>query len=276
MEEKSVFEFRNYKAFLKYLENNKSKNGRGFRADLARAAGCQTAYVSQVLNGKANFSLDQSHSLNRLLLHNKAESRYFLLLVEHSRAGTIELRKHLLEEMEDQIQRQLNLKERFKVKESLSEQDQMIYYSEWIYAAIHIAVTIINLQSSEAITQFLQIPKQKTEKILKFLTSVGLITKMGSDKYEIGTSRLHVGRDSVLLSKHHTNWRLQAINSLEREGEKDLHYTSIVSLSQTDVLEIKSRLVKEIESFNAIVKDSKEETLCCLALDFFSLNRTSE
>lgn len=45
----------------------------------------------------------------------------------------------------------------------------------------------------------------------------------------------------------------------------------MVSLSYEDVLKIKSSLVKEIDSFNGTVKDSKEETIYCLALDFFTL-----
>jgi hypothetical protein len=76
--------------------------------------------VSQVLNGKANFSLEQSQGINKLLIHNRDESRFFLLLVEYSRAGTESLRLHFLELIEEQMQRQLNLKERFQIKEVLS------------------------------------------------------------------------------------------------------------------------------------------------------------
>jgi hypothetical protein len=111
------------------------------------------------------------------------------------------------------------------------------------------------------------------QKILKFLISVRLITQSKGGRYQIGTARLHLGDDSGLVSKHHTNWRIQAIGSFERDDERDLHYTSVVSLSYGDIAEIKSRLIKEIDSYNSIVKDSKEETLCCLALDFFGLNK---
>jgi uncharacterized protein (TIGR02147 family) len=273
MATKPVFEFRDYKAYLKHTESKRPHRGRGFRADLARATGCQTAYVSQVLNGKANFSLEQSHAINELLIHSKEEARFFLTLVEYVRAGTQKLRSHFLEIMEEQIQRQLNLKERFKVKESLSLEDQTTYYGEWAYAAIHIAVTVGQLQTAEALAEFFNLPKLKIQKVLKFLTTTGLVTEIPGGKYQIGTARLHLGNDSPLLAKHHTNWRLQAMNSFERESERDLHYTSIVSLSLEDVLQIKSRFVREIDAYNLIVKDSKEETICCLALDFFTMAR---
>lgn len=273
MDSKSVFEFRDYKAYLKYIESRRPQKGRGFRAELSRTIGCQTAYISQVLNGSANFSLEQAQYVNKLLLHNKEESRFFILVVEYARSGTPDLRTHFLELMDEQIQKQLNLTERFKIKEVLSFEDQTTYYSEWAYAAIHIAVTISKLSSAEALAEFYQLPKIKVQKILKFLLSAGLIAETRPNQYTIGTARIHLGQDSALVSKHHTNWRLQAMNSFERETERDLHYTSVVSLSHEDILEIKSRFVKEIDSFNSIVKDSKEETMYCLAMDFFSISK---
>jgi hypothetical protein len=75
-----------------------------------------------------------------------------------------------------------------------------------------------------------------------------------------------------MISKHHINWRLQAIRSLERKDmDGVLHYSSVVTISKKDVIEIKSLLVKAIESSKAIVRDSKEEELHSLCLDFFKV-----
>jgi len=273
MTNKSVFDFKNYKLYLKYIESIRTNSRRGFRASLARAANCQTAYISQVLNGNANLSLEQSESINRLLVHTKEDSRFFLLLVEYARAGTQNLRHHFLELIEEQLQKHLDLAERFKVKKELSFEDQVIYYSEWTYAAIHIAITIPQLQSVESLCDFFQVSHHKVQKILKFLITTGLIVSNSANQYTIGKARLHLGRDSNLLSKNHTNWRLETINSFDIENETNLHFTSIASLSNEDVLAIKARLIKEMEAYNAIVKNSKEETLYCLSLDFFSLHK---
>ena len=272
MTAKSVFEFRNYKTYLSYFESHMHNKGRGFRAALARAASCQTAYISQVLNGKAHFSLEQGHAFSKFLIHTKEEARFFLILIEYARAGNNELKSQFLEMIEELIQKQLNLKDRFQVQDVLSLEAQTIYYSEWAYAAIHVAVTVPNLQLVGALSDFFKLSESKVQKVLKFLISSGLVTQ-SAGRYQIGSSRLHLGNDSGLISKHHTNWRLQSMNSFERETERDLHFTSIVTLSLDDVLEIKARFVKEIESFNSIVKLSKEETVSCLSLDFFSLNQ---
>ena len=94
MDNKTIFEFDDYKAYLKHFSARRPKGGRGFRAEIARCASCQTAYVSQVLNSNANFSLEQAQALNKLLLHNKEEGQYFLLLVQFHRAGSRDLRSH--------------------------------------------------------------------------------------------------------------------------------------------------------------------------------------
>lgn len=273
MKNKSIYEFRDYKAYLRFLESHRPQGSRGFRAELSRTVGCQTAYTSQVLNGSANFSLEQAQVLNEWLAHDKNESRYFLFAIDYARAGTALLRANYLELMEELIQKQLNLKERFKVKEMLSSEDQAVYYGHWAYAAMHMAVTVPQLQTPEAISDFFRFPQARVNKVLKFLVSVGLVVNAKPNHYTIGTARLHLGVDSPLLPKHHVNWRLEAMKSLDREAESDLHYTSIVSLSQEDVLAIKALLVKEIDAYNAIVKPSVEETLCCLTLDFFELEK---
>lgn len=269
---KSIFDFKDYKKYLEFIESLKPHRGRGFRADLARAANCQTAYISQVLNGRAHFSLEQAHSLNKILFHNKEEAQYFLTLVEFARAGTSELKNYFQEQLEEQLQKYLNLKKRFNIKEALSPEDQSLYFSEWTYAAVHMAITIPQLQSLKAVSSFLQISEAKVSKVLQFLTSRGLV-EQEKEYFRLRTTRMHIGSEEAMIQKHHTNWRLQALKSLESVSAKELHYSSVVSLSEEDVLKIKSNLVKEIDEYNSIVKDSKEETLYCLAIDFFTLKK---
>lgn len=270
MQNKDIFDFRDYKTYLKYVADGKPRGGRGFRAEIARAARCQTAYVSQVLNSGAHFGLEQAYALNHLLLHGHEEAHYFILLVQYARAGTQELKDYFLELMGDALQRKLNLKERFKIKETLSFEDRAHYYSEWYFAAIHILLTIPRCRNPIEISKYLNFPLLKVERILKFLVKAGLAIEEKSG-YNIGTTRIHLGKDSPLISKHHINWRHKSIQSLEKEIENNLHYTSIVSVSRQDALLIKSRVIKEIDAFNSIVKDSKEEELFCFALDFFSM-----
>jgi hypothetical protein len=67
----------------------------------ARAIGCQTAYISQVLNADLNFGLEQALKISLLLGLTEDEKRYLLFLVEKSRAGTIELKAHFQKQLEE-------------------------------------------------------------------------------------------------------------------------------------------------------------------------------
>lgn len=270
MKKASVFDFLDYKAYLLFWIRNREKGGRGLRTQIAEAAQCQTAYVSQVLNGGANFSSEQAMALNVLLGHSKAEARFFLLLVEYGRAGTKELRQHFRELIEEALEAHLNLKERFKVQEVLKDEDKVIYYSDWLYSAIHVLVSIPEFQLPHQLSAALRMPEAKIKEILQYLTRTGLVVEEGG-KYRMGATRIHVGTDSPLLNRHHSNWRVQSLKALDRDHPEDQRYTSIVSLSRSDVRAIKKRLIAEIEAFNEIVRPSKEEVLYCFNLDFFSV-----
>gem|GEM_PF-2516091 len=56
----------------------------------------------------------------------------------------------------------------------------------------------------ESISQHLGISSKWTSEVLDFLTSAGLAVKTAAS-YKIGTSRIHLGNESPLISKMHTN-----------------------------------------------------------------------
>lgn len=58
----SIFDYSDYKAFILSVDQSRP---RGFRKSLAAAIPCQTAYVSQVLNGGAHFNLEQAEAAGR-------------------------------------------------------------------------------------------------------------------------------------------------------------------------------------------------------------------
>src|SRR6185437_2114301 len=96
----SVFDFRSYKEFLFWYVDGASKS-RGARTQLAAHAGCQSAYISQVLNGAAHLSLEQAEKISRGIGQTSEEGTYFLLLIQHDRAGTPSLKSHFSNQIQE-------------------------------------------------------------------------------------------------------------------------------------------------------------------------------
>lgn len=264
-----VFEYNDY---MKYLSLILGARPRGERARFAKALKCHPTFVSQVFKGSADLSLEQATQVNVYLGHTKEESHYFLLLVSHARAATPALRAYYSDQLQEMAQKRLVLKHRLNYQKSLTAENQMTYYSAWTYAAVHMAVTVPHLRTKEALADYLNLPLKKISEILEFLTSVELVIEHAG-KYKIGTASIHLGNDSPMISKHHTNWRMQSIVALEREDQKALHYSSVVTLARADQSKVKAIFIDAIEKARALIKDSPEECLCTYTVDFFEQGR---
>lgn len=264
----SIFEFKDYKKYLNDALDDLKKQGHASRSDLAKASQCQTAYVSQVLNGSADFSLEQADRINAFMGHSTEEGDFFFLLIQLGRAGSHSLKEYFQRQINRVHENRLELKNRLDVNKTLSKDNATQYYSQWYYSAIHVMLTIPEFQSKEKMAKYLRMSESRVAEVLEFLTSVGLATKT-QGKYKIGTTRIHLPADSPMISKHHTNWRLNAIRSMERESLDDTHYSSVVTLSRADVMVIRSKIIEFIQEIKVIIRDSKEEEVHSFCLDFF-------
>lgn len=268
----TVFEFQDYKAYLASWIASHPSGGRGIKSKMAEQARCHLAHVSQVLSGPSHFTMEQADALIPLLEHTEEEANYFLLLVEHARAGTSSLSKRIEKKMKKALEQRQDLKSRFTEMKSLTIEDQAIYYSHWAYIAVHLSVLIPKLRTVSAIAKYFDLEPQKTAQILGFLASVGLVKSEGG-AYGPGEVRMHLSQDSPMISKHHANWRMRAIQSLERETKQELHYSGVISVSHEDLIRIREVMARALEDVGKIVKDSKDETVYCYNLDLFGLGR---
>jgi uncharacterized protein (TIGR02147 family) len=265
---KSVFGFADYREFLSDYVANQPK---GAKLRLAAIVDCQPGYVSQILGGTANLSLEQAEKLANYLGWDGASTHYFLLLVSFARAGTPGLRKHLQTEIHKLRGESAVLKNRFKPEKVLSIEDQATFYSSWHYGAIHVCVSIPGCDSEPGIASFFHLPEKRVNEVVQFLTRSGLITRARDGRLSIGSTQVYIGADSPLISKHHANWRMQAIAALDRYKDSHLHYSSVITISQADVARVRELMAKTIEDIRAIVRPSKDEACFSYALDLFEV-----
>lgn len=55
----------------------------------------------------------------------------------------------------------------------------------------------------------------------------------------------------AFLAKHHANWRLQALHSLDRADPDDLHYSGPMALSEENAIKLRALLLNGIEGIHA-------------------------
>ncbi len=269
---KDIFSYKSYKNYLNEYIHSQVKGGRGLRMALAKHISVPLSHISQVLNGNSQLSMEQAEGTNEYLGHTNEESQFFLLLVQLERAGTKALKIRLKQHIDQVLERRLILKDRLGVKQTLTREDQAIFYSSWLYGAIHVMLTIPELQYKEALSEYLGISLKRTAEILEFLVSIGLAIQSENNRFLVGTTRIHLSSDSPMISKFHTNWRMLAIRSLEKENlNNDLHYSSVITISNEDFIKIKSMLVTCIEEVKMIIKDSQAEGVHSFNLDFFKI-----
>ncbi len=265
----SIFEYDSYKRYLTAISGSHLQRN-GQKKILSEAMGVQSTYLSQVLHGPANLNLEQAEKLTKFLVLTQDEKHYFLLLVQFERAGTTDLRKYYENQMQDSRQRHYQLQGRLGKREEISDEFKAKYYSSWIYGAVHAALSIPHLQEFEALRSHFNLDENVLMEVIEFLIELGMAKKIGTT-LATGPSHIHLGHHNHNILRHHTNFRLQAIRSLEKESSTEFHYSAIYTLSEKDRFKIKDILLEAVRTNVDIVKNSKEATLCCLTMDWFEL-----
>ena len=113
-------------------------------------------------------------------------------------------------------------------------------------------------------------PLKIVSEVLDYLISAGLVTET-ADKINIGKKRIHLGPDSPLLPKHHANWRIQALKSIDEKSQENLHFSGLLALSYQDAEKVKSLILKLISENERILKNTSEEAVFCVGIDFFKV-----
>lgn len=265
----SVYDFDSYRPYLLQRLGGEGRRT-GLRLQAAKAMGCHTTYISQVLKAKAELSLEQGALLNEFLNHTSEEAHFFLLLIQKERAGSPSLRSYFQKQLDEIQRRRLVLSERIKDAEGLSTEDESQFYSSWLYGAIHVLTSIPELQTLDALTSALRLPRQTVSDALEFLQRIGMIVNR-EGRYLMGPAHVHLRSDSKNIAKHHSNWRIKTVSSLDNPLPEDLHYSAAVTLSKRDAQRVRQKILKCLEENIAVIKDSPSEAAYVYCFDFFEL-----
>lgn len=267
MAKASIFEYLDYLEFIKDFIAGLPNKGRGFKKEMADALNCQMSFITHVFNRDKDFSSEQLYKLSPLFNLNLEESDYLMDLLAYNRAGTVELKKYYLNKLKIKKEEHNLLQKRFKETQELSQTDQLQYYSDWLYGAIHMCSTVPSLQKISTLKKHFNLDGKKLMEIVTFLSNSGLV-KFDGQSITPGKTNLYIGKSSPLVTQNHTIWRVKALNDLKHETEEDLHYTLCFSASVEDWPKIREKIVEAIGDCLKIIRPSKEEKIGMLCIDF--------
>ena len=270
----SIYEYTDYKAYLRALI--KKSEERGFSTRLAEAAGCQKSYFSSSLSGKSHLLPDHIHGIANYLKMPTEEVDYIILILDYQRANGPAYKKFVLNKIHEKQNAWKDLTNRLKRKAlQKPEGDAHIqnYYSHYLYAVIHIAVSIPELQNIKSLSQYLALPVEVIQNYLSQLELMDLVQKIDS-KWVWKSGDLHLSKDSPWIQTHHNNWRLQAMTDATLQRPESLHFSSVQSLNRKDLEALRYQMIRWIEEYRNTTGPSTPEELICFNLDLFSLGKS--
>lgn len=268
----SIFEFNDYKLFLRSEIRRRPNSGRGEFSRLAEYLGINATMVSQIMTGSKDFTLEQAKKVSTYFALPKLETDYLLILVQVERAGTQDLKNYFREKRDELRRESQKISKRISSERVLTDLQRSIFYASHLYSAIHLFCSVDDGQDLESIIKKFDITRTRAQEILQFLISTGLCIQVNG-LYKMGTQSTHVEKGSPFLIKHHSNWRIAAIQKSEDISDDEMMFTANISLSKKDFNKIRETLMQSIQEIANTVKDSPAEEIANLNIDLFWINK---
>lgn len=270
----SVYDFDDFRKFIARSFKGRERKGYGQSTKLAQQLGVHTTFVSQVLKGRKSFSEEQALEVGKFLNLTALDLNYFLLLVQLDKAGTKNLKNHLVAQLAELKKTSEQIVNRVQRETKLSEEMRATFYSDWVYSAVRLSTLIPGNTDIESISKRLSLSNEKTKYVIDFLLRAGLL-RQEKGALSIGPLSTHLEATSPWIKAHHSNWRQQALNSVSQSEDSSLHYSSPMTLSKKDAQRIREFLIESIKQVDGIIKPSPSEDLMCLNIDWFKVRASN-
>jgi hypothetical protein len=265
-----VFSFNSYQEFIRETIQRLPRQGRGELLRLANYISIHTSTLSQVLALKKHFTLEQACLAAEFFGLNELETSYFIIMVNRDRAGTTLLRRNFEAQLHEIKLKSSELKDLLPQDRPLTQEEKAIFYSNWFYTAIWAQTSIDGFNTKETLEKYFKLPRKLINEVIYFLLQTGLcIEKNGL--LSPGHQYTHLEAGSPLVSRHHSNWRVKAMEKHPNLSQSDLCYSAPMTLSNKDVQLVKHRIGELISEINKIRDPSLSEELYCLNIDWIKI-----
>ena len=265
---KSVFEYVDYRSLL--FDSLAAKDKRGQLSKAAAFLGCQSSFLSRVINEELHLTPEHAFKLCQFWMFRPEERNYFQKLVDFERAGDKDYKNFLRQQLEDLKNSYNQISVRTGRQNKKVDVLNSQYFSSWIYSAIHFITCVPAFQTPRAISKKLNISEELVGKILQELCDMGFLIQK-ADRWIYKAGDFHLERNSPLVNFHHQNWRQKALIDSQQMSEEHIHYTTVLTLSRQDIAKIHSLILDHISELNQVAEPSSPEDIAIFTCDFFKI-----
>ncbi|MGE3759736.1 MAG: TIGR02147 family protein [Pseudobdellovibrionaceae bacterium] len=266
----TLFEFSDYRPFLKHYIRHLPKGGRGEVSRMAQHLRVNSTLLSQIFSGSKDLTLEQAQNMCEYLALSSLESDYFMLLVQIARAGSVKLKNYFRDKLELIKKESLQVAKRIAQDRVLTDYERSVFYSSWLYSGIRLYTSVGKGKTIDEIAERFDIPRARAVEALRFLASVGLC-KEEEGRFKMGAQRTHLEKGSPFLIKHHTNWRIKSLERAESVSDDELMFTAPLSINKKDFARVREEIMGLIKKVSETIKDSEADDVGSLNIDLLWL-----
>lgn len=266
---KKVFDFEDYREFLRWAMGEKGLSGSG----LARFANVTPSLVSSVLKGDRDLTPDQAVAAGEFLGLDDLETEFLLTLLELARAGNDRargFRRRRMKSLRQEAWREIVMGADTR---TLTVDEKYVYYSDWSYSAVRMLTAVPRFREPTAIANHLELPVAHVEGVLEFLVEIGFCGKEGA-KYFATSASPDIKRSDPVTRKHLQNCRQITASRLHRNAplrDDELIFSVGAAYSKENALKLKEKIRRRLEDILVESKQGKAEVVYYLNVDFVPL-----
>jgi uncharacterized protein (TIGR02147 family) len=257
----------NYRQYLK-AKIQENAQVKGYKADLARGAGCQPSYLSQVLAGDHDLTLDQAAGMTAYWKLDSCNSEYFLTLVMLGRATSPYLKK-MLEDKLNALQRDIPnsvtmVTDELKAPAYLAAK----FFSNWYASAIHTALSLEGCGTVNGLSKRLGLSQREVEANLTLLHEMGLIENVeGVWVHKVHSFHFRGDFEKVF----HTSLLNKSIASMQDDEPNNTYQSFVLALSKKNLKELQSLISDFVKAISEIgsKEHEQEEEIVGMSLNLF-------
>ena len=181
MKQVSIWNYKDYKLFIREFIETKPHKGRGQLKTLAESLSVHPTLISQIVNGSKDFSNEQAFGVTKYLGLTEKETEYFLELLYLEKSGSKDLKNYHEKRIKKLAEQGQTVKVRVGESHELTDNDKIRFYSDWKYMAIWLATSVKGLKDENSISEGFKIPRDEVVRIVEFLLEKNLVFEKKRD-----------------------------------------------------------------------------------------------